>query len=76
MPRLPNITSKQLAKFFIAKGYILDHSSGSHFVYYHPVTKNRAVVPMHAKDLPKGTLLAIIRQNGYSKEDLVKGLRK
>lgn len=31
---------------------------------------------MHNKDLPKGTLLAILRQNGYSKDDLSKGLRK
>jgi len=76
MPRLPNITSKQLAKFFKKEGYILDHASGSHYVYYQPVTKKRAVIPMHNKDLPKGTLLAILRQNGYSKDDLSKGLRK
>ena len=75
MPRLPIITPKQLAKFFKNEGYVLDHSSGSHFVYYQSATKKRAVIPMHNKDLPKGTLLAILRQNGYTKDDLAKSLR-
>jgi len=30
------------------------------------------VVPFHKKDLPKGTLLEILRQAGISKEELKK----
>ena len=35
-------------------------------------TKRRVVVPLHKKDLPKGTLAAILRQVGLSREELAK----
>jgi predicted RNA binding protein YcfA (HicA-like mRNA interferase family) len=34
-------------------GFVLDHVSGSHFIYYHPESKRRAVVPQHNRDIPK-----------------------
>jgi len=34
--------------------------------------RKRVVVPFHKKDLPKGTLLEILRQAGISKENLKK----
>jgi predicted RNA binding protein YcfA (HicA-like mRNA interferase family) len=37
-------------------------------VYFH--TKERIVVPLHKRDLPKGTLLEILKQAGISKEEL------
>jgi predicted RNA binding protein YcfA (HicA-like mRNA interferase family) len=39
---------------------------------YHPQTKRRAVVPMHLKDIPKGTLSSLLKEAGVSKEDIVK----
>ena len=39
--------------------------SGSHFVYYHPDSRRRAVVPKHRnRDMPKGTLLSLLREAG------------
>lgn len=76
MSRLPNITPKKLVQFFEDEGFKLDHATGSHHVYYHLNTRKRAVIPMHTKDLPKGTLLAILRQNGYTKDDLSKWLHR
>jgi len=32
----------------------------------------KTVIPMHGKDIPKGTLLAILKDINISKEDLVK----
>ncbi|MBN1890840.1 MAG: type II toxin-antitoxin system HicA family toxin [Thermoflexales bacterium] len=52
------------------KGFILDRARGSHRIYYHPETKKRAVVPFHKKDVPRGTLLEILRQAGISKDEL------
>ncbi|MDD4126433.1 MAG: type II toxin-antitoxin system HicA family toxin, partial [Methanomicrobium sp.] len=43
---------------------------GSHHIYLHPETRQRVVIPVHKKDLPKGTLMEILRQAGISKEDL------
>ncbi|MBU0731904.1 type II toxin-antitoxin system HicA family toxin [Patescibacteria group bacterium] len=70
MPKLPAITSKKLVRTLKALGFVEDHQTGSHKIFYHPKTKKRAVVPFHVKDLPKGTLLAILKEAGLEKKDL------
>ena len=76
MPKLPNVTPKQLGALLEKLGFQLDHTTGSHFVFYHPKTKRRAVVPYHTKELPKGTVMNILREAGITKDDLVKGLSR
>jgi len=49
---------------------LLDRVKGSHHIYYHPETRRRVVVPLHKKDLPKGTLIEILKQAGISREEL------
>ncbi len=71
MPKLSVLTSKELIRILEKKGFLKDHSTGSHFVFRHPDTGKRAVVPYHAKDLPKGTILSIVKQAGIAKEDLL-----
>jgi predicted RNA binding protein YcfA (HicA-like mRNA interferase family) len=70
MRRLPTLTSQQVIKLLERHGFVLDHSSGSHRLYYHPLTKRRVTVPFHRGDLPKGTLLSILKQAGIDKERL------
>jgi len=70
MPRLPILTSKQVIKVLKQHGFQLDHTTGSHYIFYHPKTKQRVTVPYHARDLPKGTLRAILKQAGLAPEDL------
>ena len=72
MSKLPVLTPKKTIAFLEKSGFVLDHSTGSHFVFYHKETRRRAVVPVHKKDLPQGTLLAILRQAGLEREDLFK----
>lgn len=72
MPKLPVLTPKKLIKILEKLGFRLDHRTGSHFVFYDAANKRRAVIPYHAKDLPKGTLLSIIKQAGITKEELKK----
>lgn len=64
MPRLSNLTSKQVIKLLIQAGFQLDHTTGSHYIFYHPSYGKRVVVPFHSKNLPKGTLHAILKQAG------------
>ena len=71
MPKLPLLTSRKLIAILKRNGFLLDHTTGSHFVFYHPETKRRAVVPHHAKEIPKGTLVSIIHEAGLSREDLL-----
>lgn len=49
---------------------MLDRVRGSHHVYYNPQTKRRVVIPFHKRELPKGTLLEILKQAGVAKEEL------
>jgi len=43
---------------------------GSHHIYFNPTTKERAVVPLHKKELPRGTLLEILKRAGIEKDEL------
>lgn len=71
MPKLFLVTSKRLIKILKKLGFKLDHSTGGHFIFYHSITKRRAVVPRHTKELPKGTLISILREAGISKNDFL-----
>jgi len=71
MPKLPAIKPRQVIRFLEQNGFVLDHTSGSHFVFYHPTTHRRAVVPNHNRDLPKGTLISLLRESGFTREELI-----
>jgi predicted RNA binding protein YcfA (HicA-like mRNA interferase family) len=70
MPRLPTLTTQKIIRVLEKKGFVLDRSKGSHRIYYHHETRRRVVVPFHKRDLPKGTLLEILRQAGIRKDEL------
>jgi predicted RNA binding protein YcfA (HicA-like mRNA interferase family) len=72
MPKLPTLTTSRVVRLLEKKGFLLERSSGSHRIYMHPETHKIAVVPFHKKDLPKGTLLEILRQAGLRKEEISK----
>jgi predicted RNA binding protein YcfA (HicA-like mRNA interferase family) len=66
MSKIPSLTPQEVIKILEKKGFVLDRTKGSHHIYYHPETKRRVVVPLHKKDLPKGTLFEILRQAGIN----------
>lgn len=70
MPRLPAIRPKEVISILEKKGFILKRVSGSHHVYVHPETKRRVVIPVHGRDIAKGTLLEILKEAGLSKDEL------
>ena len=52
--------SKNLLKWLKNQGATFKDGKGSHIkVYYQD---KQSVLPMHAKDLPRGTLMAILKQ--------------
>ena len=69
MVKLPSLTPRDVIRILEKNGFVLDHSSGSHRVYYDRESKRRVVVPFHRKDLPKGTLLTILKQAGISRDN-------
>jgi len=70
MPKTPAVKPKKLIKILETNGFELDHTSGSHFVFYCPVSGKRVTVPKHNRDLAVGTLLSILRESGLDKGDL------
>jgi predicted RNA binding protein YcfA (HicA-like mRNA interferase family) len=76
MPKLPSFTSKRLIKILKKFGFQLDHTTGSHFIFYNPKTKKRVVIPYHVKDLPRGTIFSILKEAGISRKELEKILKK
>ena len=76
MPKLPaNISGEQLVKALAKIGYQRDHQTGSHIILRnnsHPF--RRLTIPNH-KELAKGTLRAIIRQAGLTREEFLKLLK-
>ena len=68
MSKLPSFNSKKLLKFWKKKGFKLDRTKGSHSIYINEKTRKRVVVPVHNKDLPKGTFLEILKQAGIDKK--------
>jgi predicted RNA binding protein YcfA (HicA-like mRNA interferase family) len=72
MPKLPLVKPRTLIRFLETSGFFLDHVSGSHFIYRHPVSGKRAVVTQHNRDIRTGTLPSILHQSGFSREDFLK----
>jgi len=70
MSNLPSLTPKELIKILERKGFVLKRVHGSHHYFVHPASGKITVVPMHNKDLAKGTLHAILKQAGIEKDEL------
>jgi predicted RNA binding protein YcfA (HicA-like mRNA interferase family) len=71
MPKLAAVKPRQIIRFLEKNGFILDHISGSHFIFYNPLSRRRAVVPSHNRDIPKGTLMSLLREAGFTREQLI-----
>jgi len=66
MSRLPVCSGTDAVNAFCKIGYEVDHQTGSHIILRHP-NGRRLTVPNH-RELAKGTLRALIREAGLTKE--------
>lgn len=63
MPKLPVIKGKELVKFLVSIGFRVTRKKGSH-VRLHSEDGRATTVPVHGnKDIPKGLLRKIIRED-------------
>ncbi|MBI4150162.1 type II toxin-antitoxin system HicA family toxin [Candidatus Woesearchaeota archaeon] len=72
MPKLPVISGKELIKSLLKVGYAIDHQSGSHIILRQREEPHRRLTIPNHPEIAKGTLLAIIRQAGLTKEEFMK----
>ncbi|MBL7085460.1 MAG: type II toxin-antitoxin system HicA family toxin [Candidatus Omnitrophica bacterium] len=71
MTALPSLKPSEAIRKLRKAGFVFDrHAKGSHEIWYNPNTRRRTVIPNHpGKDIPKGTLRAIIQQAGLAIEE-------
>lgn len=50
-----NLTSKFLIKLLEENGFLFKRAKGSHKLYYISTTNKTVIVPVHTKDMKKGT---------------------
>lgn len=75
MPKLPVVAPKRFVKLLLKLGFRYSHANGSH-QYYIDTNKRIVCVAMHNRDIPKGTLLAMVKDIGLTKEGFISLLRE
>jgi predicted RNA binding protein YcfA (HicA-like mRNA interferase family) len=59
---LRQVKASEVVRVAKRLGFVLDHQTGSHAVYYRSSDGRRVVVPMHgSRALPIGTVRAMLR---------------
>ena len=68
--RLPALKSKDVFRALKRAGFLLHHTTGSHYILKHPEKPGlRVTLPWHNKDLKRGTVASIVDQAGYTIEE-------
>jgi predicted RNA binding protein YcfA (HicA-like mRNA interferase family) len=66
----PSFTPKGIIKLLEANGFVLHRVRGSHHIYKLPDGSKRVVVPLHNRDLAKGTFYSILKQAGIDRKNI------
>ncbi|OGU84856.1 MAG: hypothetical protein A2W11_12160 [Ignavibacteria bacterium RBG_16_35_7] len=75
MSKLPTVTSADLIRIVKKFGFIEQRQKGSHLHLKRETDNKRITIPVHkGRDIPKGTLAAILRDAGISSEEFFKDL--
>lgn len=73
MSRLPSLGVREVIRRLQKAGYVKWRQAGSHLSMYRKGDNRTVTVPVHfGKDIPKGTLRAIIRESGLTVDDFVR----
>ena len=68
--RLPALKPKDVLRALEREGFFVHHVTGSHYILKHPSRPGaRVTLPLHTKDLKRGTLASIIDQAGYTLDE-------
>lgn len=71
MTGTPGLTPQELIRLLNKNGFEFVRAKGSHQIFKNRTNGKMVVVLMHKKDLPKGTLLSILKRAGIDKADLL-----
>lgn len=75
MSKLPVVTSSELLRVVKKFGFFEQRQKGSHLHLKRTADNKRITIPIHkGRDIPKGTLTAILKDAGISIEEFLKNL--
>jgi predicted RNA binding protein YcfA (HicA-like mRNA interferase family) len=74
MSRIPSLRPRQVVAALERCGFVVVRISGSHYQLFNERTRRHTTVPHHNRDLPRGTVSAIVQQAGLTREDFLKAL--
>lgn len=70
MPKLPTVSGQEVVKALSKIGFRFRRQVGSHMILKRQLDGKRLAIPNH-REIPKGTLRAIIRQAGLTVDEFV-----
>jgi predicted RNA binding protein YcfA (HicA-like mRNA interferase family) len=68
---LPSLKPRQVVAALERAGFVTVRIVGSHYQLFNERTRNHTTVPHHNRDLPRGTVAAIIRQSGLTRDEFL-----
>jgi len=73
MPRLPQLTGRELVRFLKSQGFAEDRQTGSHLTLWHEERRVAVTVPIHTgADIGRGLAARILKDAGFSVEDYLR----
>ena len=73
MPRMPQVTARELIRFLKSQGFVEDRQSGSHLTLWHEAKKLSLTIPVHTgADVGRGLAIRILKDAGFSVEDYLR----
>ena len=73
MPRMPQVTARELVHFLKSQGFTEDRQSGSHLTLKHQGRKVSVTIPVHTgADLGRALAIRILKDAGFSAEEYLR----
>jgi predicted RNA binding protein YcfA (HicA-like mRNA interferase family) len=72
MSRMPALKPRQVVSVLEHAGFVVVRIVGSHYQMFNERTRRHTTVPHHNRDLPRGTISAIIQQAGLTRDEFLK----
>lgn len=69
---MASFKAREVVKILEKLGFIQKRQTGSHLILYNLVLKKTIPVPIHAKELKKGLIRAIIKQANSTEKKFLK----
>ena len=74
--KLPAVKPTKLIRVLEQKGWKVDRIRGSHYILVHEAERRTVPVPVHRRDLKTGTLAAVLRIAGISRDEFRELLKR